>query len=239
MGVRTLELNGSFWAVAATFTAWFFFFFCYHGMGITLGYHRLLTHKSLKVPNWLMYLIVSGGYFCLMGGPVNWVAVHRLHHQKSDLPGDPHSPRDGFWHSLVLWMFTMDEKQSADELRKQVPDLLKNPVLCWFGIDHCAEQAQLCLAICVLFRCLLYIIFGPVCFLANLLATFVVFWSPQLVNAVCHLQTAGYRLFDTRDDSRNVWYVALLSHGEGWHNNHHAMPKSARHGMAWWEYDAT
>ncbi|MGH9553961.1 MAG: hypothetical protein ACRD3W_31575, partial [Terriglobales bacterium] len=74
-----------------SFTVWFFVFYLYHGLGITLGYHRLLTHKGLKVPRWLMYLIVSGGYFCLMSSPIVLVGVHRLHHQKSDQPGDPHS----------------------------------------------------------------------------------------------------------------------------------------------------
>lgn len=75
--------------------------------------------------------------------------------------------------------------------------------------------------------------------LGSVLSTAIVFWSTQLVNAVCHLPSAGYRLHETKDDSRNVWWVALLAMGEGWHNNHHAIPKSARHGMAWWEFDIT
>jgi len=231
--------NGTATSVALTFTAWFFFFYYYHAVGITLGYHRLLTHKALKVPNWLMYVIVSGGYFVLMGGPVNWVGVHRLHHQKSDMPEDPHSPLHGFKHALYGWMFSMDGRQSADALRRQVPDLLQNKTLSWFGVDHCAEQAQLCLAFCVLFRFVILGVFGWTALLANLAATSVVFWSPQLVNAVCHQRSEGYRLFDTRDESRNVWWVGLLAVGEGWHNNHHAMPRSARHGMEWWEIDVT
>ena len=91
-----------------------------------LGYHRLLTHKSLKVPRWLMYFIVSGGYLGLMGSPIVWVGVHRLHHQKSDLDGDPHSPKDGFKHALYGWMFDMRKVQSDEELQKQVPDLMAN-----------------------------------------------------------------------------------------------------------------
>ena len=79
-----------------SFIVWFVVFYLYHGLGTTLGYHRLLTHKALKVPIWLKYFIVSGGYLGLMGAPIPWVGVHRLHHQKSDLPGDPHSPLDGF-----------------------------------------------------------------------------------------------------------------------------------------------
>lgn len=133
----------------------------------------------------------------------------------------------------------MDGRQSADALRRQVPDLLQNKVLCWFGVDHCAEQAQLCLAFSVLFRFVILGLFGWTALLANLAATAIVFWSPQLVNAVCHQRSEGYRLFDTRDESRNVWWVGLLAVGEGWHNNHHAMPRSARHGMEWWEIDVT
>ncbi|MBZ0189801.1 MAG: acyl-CoA desaturase, partial [Candidatus Obscuribacterales bacterium] len=207
--------------------------------GITLGYHRLLTHKSLKVPDFLRYFFVSGGYLCFMGAPVNWVGVHRLHHQKSDMDGDPHSPRDGFKHSLYEWMFTMAEKQSTTELQKQVPDLMEDKVLCALGVDHSARQAGLCLSICVIFRLLTLVFFGWPAFLANLFASFMVFWSPQLVNSICHMKNHGYRLLDTRDESRNVWWVAMLSFGEGWHNNHHAIPKSARHGMAWWEFDFT
>jgi stearoyl-CoA desaturase (Delta-9 desaturase) len=87
-------------AAIKSYFLWLPVFYLYHGLGITLGYHRLLTHKALKVPNWLKYFIVSGGYFCLMGSPIVWVGVHRQHHQKSDLPGDPHSPREGFKHAL-------------------------------------------------------------------------------------------------------------------------------------------
>jgi len=186
-----------------------------------------------------MYFIVSGGYLCLMGGPVNWVGVHRLHHQKSDTDDDPHSPIGGFKHALYEWMMTMNERQSTEELHKQVPDLLKDKVLCALGTDHSDTQAMLCLSSCILARCILYIVAGPVAVIANLLATFIVFWSPQLVNSICHMQNHGYRLFQTKDLSRNVWWVAILACGEGWHNMHHAYPKSARHGVMWWEFDVT
>lgn len=226
------------WATVS-FVGWFLVFYIYHGVGITLGYHRLLTHKSLKVPNWLMYFIVSGGYLGLMGSPIVWVAVHRLHHQKSDQPGDPHSPREGFNHALVGWMFDMKSVQTQEELEKQVPDLLQDRFLRLFGADHEPQQAQLCLGLCIAFRVLIYFLLGPAAVVANLLATFMVFWSTQLVNAACHLPSQGYRTFETREDSRNVWWVGILALGEGWHNNHHAIPKSARHGMAWFEVDVT
>ncbi len=133
----------------------------------------------------------------------------------------------------------MGEKQSPEEIKRQVPDLLQDKFLSWFGVDHEPQQAQLCLALSIAFRVLILVTLGWIPLVANLAATFVVFWSPQLVNSVCHLKTQGYRLFETRDESRNVWWVAILSCGEGWHNNHHAVPRSARHGMAWWEFDVT
>ncbi len=230
--------NSTGWTVLA-FLGWSAVFYCYHSLGITLGYHRMLTHHSLKVPKWLEYAIVSGGYLAWMGAPIPWVAVHRLHHQKSDQQGDPHSPRDGFIHALCGWMLEADKYQSTEELRKQVPDLLQDPVYCFFGTEHHIRQVQVCLAWCVAYRLLVLLLFGWVAFAALMLFTFVVFWGTQLVNSVCHLDSAGYRSQETREASRNVWWVALLTMGEGWHNNHHAMPKSARHGLSWWEVDGT
>ncbi|MBU6450177.1 MAG: acyl-CoA desaturase [Cyanobacteria bacterium REEB67] len=228
------------WTQAGYFAAWFMGTMLYLGMGITLGYHRLLTHKSLKVPRPVMYFWVAGGYLALMGAPISWVAVHRLHHQKSDQPGeDPHTPRDGIEHALYKWMFTMHERQPSEEVRKQVADLIDDPVLKLFGIDHSAKQAQLCLWINIAVRVAILFAFGPVAFIANLLASITVFWSPQFVNTFCHLEDHGYRNFEVRDDSRNVPWVGLLAMGEGWHNNHHAMPRSARHGIRWFEFDIT
>lgn len=219
--------------------AWFFGSYVYAGLGITLGYHRLLTHKSLKVPRWLMYVIVAGGYLCLMGSPIVWVGVHRLHHQKSDEVGDPHSPRRGFKHALYGWMFKTYEVQNDEELRKQAADLMKDPIFRWCGDSHSPAQAQRCLAVNIGVRIIIFAAFGLSAMLMNALATGIVFWSTQAVNAVCHLRSQGYRNFNTREDSTNVWWVAILSLGEGWHNNHHGVPKSARHGIRWWEFDFT
>lgn len=224
---------------AGTFVAWFMASYVYHCLGITLGYHRLLTHKAVKVPRWLMYLIVSGGYLSLMGSPIVWVGVHRLHHQKSDLPGDPHSPNDGFAHALYGWMYKMRDVQTDEELQRAAGELMQDPIFKHLGVEHKPFQAQLCLGINIALRVIGLFVFGWVPMLANSLAVFILFFSTQAVNAVCHLKTAGYRLFDTKDGSRNVWWVAILTMGEGWHNNHHALPRSARHGMAWWEIDGT
>lgn len=239
-GTHTLGIfsEANLWA-GLSFALWFVVFYLYHGLGITLGYHRLLTHKSLKVPKWLMYFIVSGGYFGLMGSPIVWVGVHRLHHQKSDQDGDPHSPKDGFKHALYEWMFDMRSVQSDEEMRAQVPELMADPLFRKLGDDHSPTQAQLCLGLCIAFRVLIFFALGPIALVANILATFTIFWSTQLVNAVCHLPNVGYRSHNTREQSRNVWWVGLLALGEGWHNNHHAVPKSARHGMEWFELDVT
>lgn len=219
--------------------AWFLGTYIYVGLGVTLGYHRLLTHKSLKVPRWLMYLIVSGGYFAMMGSPIVWVAVHRLHHQKSDEIGDPHSPTRGFKHAFYGWMFKTYEVQSDEDVLKQASDLMKDPVFRWCGYSHSAAQAQRCLAVNVAVRFVIFAAFGLGPFLMSWLAAGIMFLSTQAVNAVCHLRSQGYRNFNTREDSTNVWWVAILALGEGWHNNHHGVPKSARHGMQWWELDFT
>lgn len=175
----------------------------------------------------------------MMGGPINWVGVHRLHHQKSDQEEDPHSPTKGFKHALYGWMFTMGERQTTEELQRQVPDLMEDKLFCLLGDDHKPFHARLCFAVCVVTRLAILYFFGWIPFFANVIATLMAFASPQLVNSICHMQNHGYRLWKTREQSRNVWWVALLSCGEGWHNTHHAVPRSARHGMLWWEYDLT
>jgi len=219
--------------------AWAVFWHHWHGVGITLGYHRLLTHKSLVVPKWLEYFICSGGYFALMGSPIVWVGVHRQHHQKSDTPLDPHSPRQGVAHALYKWMFYTERVQSNEELQKQAHDLMQDPLYKLLGIDHTPYHAKLNLTLCIAFRVLLFFIFGWQCVVGSLIGTFTIFWSTQFVNAFCHLPSLGYRTYRTTEDSRNVWWVGLLAVGEGWHNNHHAIPKSARHGLEWWEFDFT
>lgn len=219
--------------------AWAVFWHHWHGVGITLGYHRLLTHKALVVPKWLEYYICSGAYFALMGTPIVWVGVHRQHHQKSDTPLDPHSPRDGIRHALYRWMFYTNRVQSNEELQKQAHDLMQDPLYRKLGCDHGSYHAMLNLGLCVAFRVVLFFVFGWQCVVGNLIATFTIFWSTQFVNAFCHLPALGYRTYKTTEDSRNVWWVGLLAVGEGWHNNHHAIPRSARHGLEWWEFDFT
>ncbi len=217
----------------------FFAFYLYHAMGITLGYHRLLSHRSLKVPLWLEYFIVSGGYLSFEGSPIFWVATHRLHHRYSDKPGDPHSPLDGLWHAFISWMWHPIVIITSEQSRKIVPDLYRDPVYRALHCGHSRWEGPLCLALGVIFRVAIYFAFGPIVLCANLLATGVAFLGPLLVNTVSHLQQFGYQTYQSRDGSRNVWFVALIALGEGWHNNHHAFPQSARHGLKRTELDVT
>ncbi len=222
-----------------TFLIAFAISYLFHTLGITLGYHRLLSHRSLRVPKWLEYLIVAGGYLCLEGSPIFWVSTHRLHHRYSDHPGDPHSPIDGVWHAFISWMWDPTVLISSKLSREMAPDLYRDPVYRALHCGHTHWDGKLCLLIGVLFRVLIFFVFGPVVLAANVIASMLGFLGPLLVNSFAHLRRFGYETYPCGDDSRNVWFVALLSLGEGWHNNHHAFPISARHGIKPLELDMT
>lgn len=211
--------------------------YLYHGLGITIGYHRLLSHRAIKIPRILEYFIVSGGYLCFEGSPIAWVATHRVHHKLTDKEGDPHSPRDGFWHSFAGWLFAPEYKTPKEQFPVVVPDLLRDPVYRALDPSNPKTQWLICLSVCVVFRALILLFLGPAALIANILAAATIFVAAFLVNSVCHIPKFGYRNFETTDASRNVWWVGLLACGEGWHNNHHAFPQSARHGLSWREFD--
>ncbi len=221
------------------FLAAFVASYVFHTLGITLGYHRLLSHKSLRVPKLVEYLIVAGGYLTFEGSPIFWVTTHRLHHRYSDRDGDPHSPLDGLWHAFVAWMWKPKVIVTAEQSRLLAPDLYRDPVYRFLHCKHTHWDGILCLAIGILFRVILYFLFGPIVLAANLLASALAFLGPLLVNSVAHINYFGYESYKCNDNSRNVWFVALLSMGEGWHNNHHAFPQSARHGLKPSEVDLT
>jgi stearoyl-CoA desaturase (delta-9 desaturase) len=197
-------------------------------IGIGLSYHRLLTHRGYVVPRWLEYTMAVCGTMALQGSPVYWVAVHRLHHQFTDKPGDPHSPRDGKWWSHVGWILNGSLHNDSAILKRYAPDLMKQGFYRWLNRFHWLPVTVLGFALLAVggWSWVLWGIFFRVT--VGLHVT----W---LVNSATHIW--GSRRFETRDDSRNNWWVALLTGGEGWHNNHHAHPVSARHGMAWYELD--
>ena len=199
------------------------------GFGISLGYHRLHTHRSYKLPRLLEYFLAVCATLTLEGGPIFWVATHRIHHQFSDKPGDPHSPRDGAWWSHVGWLLVGESKHNNTKLMaKYAPDLAKDRFYVALNNYH---WIPVILLAAVLFA------FGglPLMLWGTCLRIVVGLHATWLVNSASHMW--GGRRFNTRDDSRNLWWVALMSFGEGWHNNHHAHPSSARHGLAWYELD--
>ncbi len=185
------------------------------GWGIGMGYHRLLTHRGYQTPRWLECLLTICGTLALQGGPLFWVATHRLHHQNADKNGDPHSPRDGWWWSHAGWLVRGDPMRDA-ALAAYVPDLRRDPFHCWMEKWHVVPMLVLSVVLAV---------WGAVregAFLAASLVswgiclrTTVELHGTWLVNSAAH--TWGRRRFQTRDDSTNNWWVALLTFGEGWH----------------------
>lgn len=238
------------WLVAATAL----------GLGNTVGYHRLLTHRSFEAPRWVMGLLVLLGALH-SGPPLGWVALHRLHHARSDGPGDPHSPRDGWWHAHCGWLIGA-----------------RHPVICGaFALSGFGQQAVLLrndlrrlsrpgppawregtpdLNGDPLLRLLDAPLVLPSLFVAQVVLAVGVFGLPGLlwlwllhvaltngswaVNSVGHDLGRGRAPFDNRDRSRNVGWLAALTFGEGWHNHHHRFPRSAWHGLgagpdpSWW-----
>jgi len=197
-------------------------------VGIAMGYHRLLTHRGYSTPKWLEYCIATCGTLALQGGPIYWVAVHRMHHRYTDKEGDPHSPRDGKWWSHMGWILNGSLRNETKALKQYSPDLARDRYYAWLSKYHWVPLTVVGLA--------LFAIGGwPWLLWGAVLPVTVGCHVTWMVNSVTHLW--GSRRFSTRDDSRNNVWVALLTGGEGWHNNHHANPVSARHGVAWYEID--
>ena len=198
-------------------------------LGVGMGFHRLLTHRGYKTPRLVEYFLTVCGALALEGGHIQWVVTHRLHHAHTDVPGDPHTPRDGGWWSHIGWMLKGNaQAHDSSVVARYAPDLVKDRFHVWLNRLYWVPLVLLGFALLTLggWPYLMWVIFFRVTL--NLHAT----W---LVNSASHMW--GKRRFVTRDDSRNNWWVALLTFGEGWHNNHHAYPMSARHGLAWYEVD--
>lgn len=199
------------------------------GLGVGLGWHRLLTHRSFTVPKWLEYLLTIFGTLSIQDCPIKWVATHRIHHQYTETSGDPHSTRDGFiWAHVgwVLWGDAQDHKQ--EKLERYVPDMLKDR-------GHILISRFYYIPI-IVSAALLFLAGGWSMVVWGVFARVVVGWhTTWFVNSLSHLY--GGRPHQTNDDSTNNWFVALLTFGEGWHNNHHARPTAARHGIRWHQFD--
>jgi stearoyl-CoA desaturase (delta-9 desaturase) len=198
-------------------------------LGIGMGYHRLLTHRGYKTPKWVEYFLTVCGTLALEGGPIFWVATHRIHHQHSDQEGDPHSPIDGKWWAHMGWILMGKSlHQDTQTLARYVPDLAKSKFHVWLTKYHYLPPIAVLVA--------LFALGGlPFLLVAGFLRTVVGLHCTWLVNSATH--TWGSRRFVTRDQSTNNFWVAMITFGEGWHNNHHAHPVSARHGLKWYEFD--
>ena len=249
---KSAELNWVFFIVIATFhlgTLAAFFYFRWssvivflamwllsQNIGIAVSYHRQLTHRGFTTPKWLEHAMALCGAMALQGSPTYWVAVHRMHHQYTDRPGDPHSPRDGKWWAHAGWILRGALHNETKLIARYAPDLQRDKFYRWLAVWH---WLPITLTGILLLGAgawisgwrlgLSWLLWGV---LLRITVGFHVTW---LVNSATHLW--GKRRFNTHDDSTNNWWVALLTGGEGWHNNHHAHPVSATHGMAWWELD--
>src|SRR5271168_2015155 len=214
------------------------------GLGITVGYHRLLTHRSFKTSAPMRALFAALGSAAIEGPVIEWVANHRKHHRYSDQPGDPHSPHlrqpgwrgafTGLYHAHVGWIFGDESLASRD---RYAPDLIADPVvsfvdrtfLVWV-IAGLAFPFGLGVALTgTLAGGLTGLLWG------GAVRMFFLHHATFSINSLCHF--FGRHSFATGDESRNLAWLALPTFGEAWHNNHHAFPTSARHGLRWWQLD--
>jgi stearoyl-CoA desaturase (delta-9 desaturase) len=215
------------------------------GFGVTIGFHRLFTHRSFEAKPWLRGTLAILGSMSVQGAVIHWVADHRKHHTFTDEEGDPHSPHThgapgwrgvlkGLWHSHMGWLFN-DERSSA---RRFAPDLRKDPLI--RKIDSLFPVWAL-LGLAIPFGLGFALsggnwVAGVTAFVwAGLVRVFLLHHATWSVNSICHMY--GSQPFSTKDESRNNWLVALVSLGEGWHHSHHAFPTSARHGLQRLQFD--
>jgi stearoyl-CoA desaturase (Delta-9 desaturase) len=215
------------------------------GLGVTVGFHRLLTHRSFKTSPALKGLFAALGSAAIEGPVISWVADHRKHHAFSDEHGDPHSPHvghgggwsgtlRGLFHAHLGWLFIHTERGSK---LRFAPDLMKDPLvrlidrtfLLWAVIGLAIPFAVGYAIGGTLVAGLTALLWG------GAVRVFLVHHVTYSINSVCHV--FGRRRFETSDESRNVFWLALPTMGEAWHNNHHAFPTSAAHGMRRWELD--
>ena len=198
-------------------------------LGIGVGYHRLLTHRGFKVPKWLEYVLSVFGTLALQSGPLSWVTTHRMHHAFTDTDKDPHSPRHGAYWAHIGWIFRgTAQNHTLEAMERYCPDFVNDRFHRLLNKYYYVPLAVLAVG--------LFAVGGWTMVLWGVFLKTVVGWHfTWLVNSGTHIW--GSRRFKTRDDSRNNALIAAVTFGEGWHNNHHAFPRSARHGLAWYEFD--
>jgi len=198
-------------------------------IGVGLGWHRLLTHRGFKAPKWIEYVTSIFATMSMQDPPDKWIATHRMHHAFTDTDKDPHSIRPGFWWAQIGWV-VWGPAQDHDEatMKKYVPDLLKDR-------GHVLISRFFYIPI-IVSGFILFAVGGWSMVVWGVFLRVVVGWhTTWFVNSLAHIY--GGRPHETGDLSTNNWFVAILTFGEGWHNNHHAFPTSARHGLKWYQFD--
>ena len=206
--------------------------------GLTLGYHRLLSHRSYQTHPVVRRIFATLGCLSAQAGPISWAATHRFHHRHADGDQDPHSPKQGLAWAHMIWVF-----YHHPELRKAsfilAGDLSSDPFLCFLERHRSCVNGVFALGVFGLGIIIIDGWVGGVSLLVwGVCLRVVVLWHLTfLVNSAAH--TWGYRNYRTPDQSRNLWWLALLLLGDGWHNNHHADPRAAAHGHRWFELDIT
>ena len=198
--------------------------------GIGMGYHRLLTHRGFKAPKWLEYFMSICGTLAMQSGPLTWVTTHRIHHAFTETDKDPHSPIRGAYWAHIGWIFRgTAQNHSEATMQRYSPDLTKDRF-------HVLLNKYYYVPTFIIAGVLFAVGGLPMVLWGIFLKTVLAWHFTWLVNSATHLW--GTRRFETRDDSRNNALIAAVTFGEGWHNNHHAYPRSAKHGLAWYEVDA-
>jgi stearoyl-CoA desaturase (delta-9 desaturase) len=248
--VPFLALGVAGWQVWAELLHWsdiavFAILYVVTGFGVTVGFHRLFTHRSFTTTPWLRGVFAALGSAAIEGPVISWVADHRKHHAFADQPGDPHSPHvdhgvgwrgalRGLLHAHMGWLFIHTQRGAR---KRYAPDLVADPVVSWvdrtfvfWGLGGLGAAFGLGWLIGGTFTAALTgLLWGGA---VRMLVLHHVTYS---INSLCHF--FGRRRFDTGDESRNLAWLSFLSLGEAWHNNHHAFPTSAAHGLRWWELD--
>ena len=222
--------------LAIPYFSWDAFAVCMVGLflvtpfGVNLGFHRLITHRSLKTPQWLEYILVTIGAVMAGGPPIFWAAAHRAHHKYSDTARDPHDSSRGFWYAHMTHLFHGKSEEELESWLKLVPDL-RNDRYYKFLNAAWIPLSALMLVPLYMWGGMPYLMWGGIV-RVTLMLHFT--WT---VNSIAHMW--GYRNYDSNDRTRNSWLVAILAAGEGWHNNHHAHQYSATNRHRWWEFDFT
>jgi stearoyl-CoA desaturase (delta-9 desaturase) len=215
------------WSAFAAFLALYLF-----TVGcISVGYHRLFTHRSFKTSKFFERLLAVGGTMAMQGSVMEWVAHHRMHHAHSDTAEDPHNARRGFWYCHMTWVpLRTPDFDDVNKLKKFARDVYADPFMVALGRLDVMLGIQLTVAVSLyLLGGWDFVVWG---YFVRMVFTHHMIW---FVNSAAHMW--GYRNVDTPDLTRNNWWVALLAFGEGWHNNHHSHPDNPNFKRRWWEFD--